>query len=127
MPPLVAVPAHYLDYGVIDGLGSISGRSKFLAEVLSSAMTDIERNCDELTQALAVRDSAGVRDSAHALKGVCATVGATRLQSLASRLMRATGEELIQSGVRLRSDVLDTSRQTLAAIRSVLLDRAVNG
>ena len=125
--PLAAVPAQHLDYSVIEGLGSISERAVFLAEVLSSAVTDIESNCSELMQALVARDSARVRDKAHALKGVCATVGATRLESLANRLMRTTSEELVHAGARLSTDVGETSRQSVAAIRSVLLDRAVNG
>ena len=125
--PLAAVPAQHLDYRVIEGLGSISERAIFLAEVLSSAVTDIERNCNELMQALLARDSARVRDTAHALKGVCATVGATRLESLANRLMRTTSEELAHAGARLSADVGETSRQSVAAIRSVMLERAVNG
>lgn len=124
--PLAAVPPHYIDYSVIDRLGSISGRSRFVAEVLGSAVTDIERNCEELLKALAAKDSECVRDTAHALKGVCVTVGAIRLEALASRLMRATSEELAQAGARLRADVAETSRQSLTAIRNILLDRAVN-
>lgn len=124
---LAAVPAQHLDYRVIDGLGSISDRSVFLAEVLGSAVADIERNCSDLMRALAARDSARVRDAAHALKGVCATVGATRLESLANRLMRTTSDELVQAGARLSADVGETSRQSVAAIRNVLLERAVNG
>lgn len=124
---LAPVPTQYVDYGVIDSLVAMSDRPQFLAEVLNSAVTDIERNCDELMQALASRDSQRVRDSAHALKGVCTTVGATRLESLASRLVQSTGEELTQAGARLRADVAETTRQSIAAIRSILLDRAVNG
>ncbi|MBI4291420.1 MAG: response regulator [Betaproteobacteria bacterium] len=124
---LAPVPTQYVDYGVIDGLVSMSERPQFLAEVLSSAVTDIERNCNELMGALAARDSERVRDTAHALKGICTTVGATRLETLANRLAQSTGEELTQAGARLRTDVADTSRQSIAAIRSILLSRAVNG
>lgn len=124
---LAPVPTQYIDYRVIDGLASMSERPQFLAEVLNSAVTDIGRNCDALMQALAARDSARVRDTAHALKGVCTTVGATRLEWLANRLVQSTGEELTQAGARLRADVAETMRQSVAAIRNVLLDRAVNG
>lgn len=124
--PLTPVPMQYLDYGVIKELASMSERPEFLAEVLNSAMADIQRNADELAMALAARDSQRVRDSAHALKGVCTTVGATRLESLAKRLVQTTGEELTHAAGRLRADVNETSRQSVAAIRNVLLERAVN-
>lgn len=130
MPPqvtLAPVPTQYVDYGVIDGLVSMSERPQFLAEVLTSAVTDIEHNCNELMRALAARDSERVRDTAHALKGICATVGASRLETLANRLAQSTGEELAQAGARLRTDVAETCRQSIAAIRSILLNRAVNG
>ena len=104
----------------------MSGRPEFLAEVLGSAVTDIERNCNELIQALTTRDSARVRDTAHALKGVCTTVGAKRLESLINRLLHATSEELLQAGTRLRTEINETSRQSVATIRNALLDRAVN-
>ena len=124
--PLAPVPTLYIDYSVIDGLKAMSGRPEFLAEVLGSAVTDIERNCNELIQALTTRDSARVRDTAHALKGVCTTVGAKRLESLINRLLHATSEELLQAGTRLRTEINETSRQSVATIRNALLDRAVN-
>jgi len=112
---------------VLDGLRSMSERPDFLADVLSSAITDIERNSHELIQALAAQDSERVRDTAHALKGVCASIGATRLESIANRLMRTTREELTQAGVRLKSDVVETTRHSVAALRNALPGQAVNG
>lgn len=126
-PPLATIPTQYIDHNVLDGLGSMSERPEFLADVLGSAITDIERNSHALIQALAALDSERVRDTAHALKGVCASIGATRLEAIANRLMRATGEELSQQGTRLKAEVLETSRQSVAAIRNALPDRAVNG
>jgi HPt (histidine-containing phosphotransfer) domain-containing protein len=112
---------------VLAGLASISDRPEFLADVLASAITDIERNSQALAQAIAGLDSERVRDNAHALKGVCASVGATRLETMANRLMRATAEELTQSGARLRTDVVETSRQSVASLRNALPGQAVNG
>ena len=124
---LATIPTQYIDHNVLDGLGSMSERPDFLADVLSSAISDIERNSQALAQALAVLDSERVRDTAHALKGVCASIGATRLEAVANRLMRATTEELIQAGGRLKADVVETSRQSVAALRNALPGRAVNG
>ena len=121
------MPTQYIDHRVLDGIGSTSERPEFLADVLGSAITDIERNSDALAQALAAQDSARVRDTAHALKGVCSSIGATRLEAIANRLMRATPEELNRTGARLKADVVETSRQSVAALRNALPGRAVNG
>ena len=126
-PPLATIPTQYIDHNVLAGLASISERPEFLADVLASAITDIERNSQALTQAIAAMDSERVRDKAHALKGVCASVGATRLETIANRLMRATVDELTQSGTRLRIDVVETSRQSVASLRNALPGQAVNG
>ncbi|MFH1603152.1 MAG: response regulator, partial [Pseudomonadota bacterium] len=125
--PLATIPTRYLDHNVLDGLRSMSDRPGFLADVLGSAITDIERNSHSLTQALTAQDSERVRDTAHALKGVCASVGATRLETIANRLMRASTEDLIQSAGRLKADVVETSWQSVAALRRALPDRAING
>jgi two-component system sensor histidine kinase RpfC len=126
-PPLATIPTQYVDHSVLEGLQSMSDRPEFLADVLGSAIADIERNSHALTQALSALDSERVRDTAHALKGVCASIGATRLETIANRLMRATVEELTQSGGRLKADVIDTSRQSIAALRNALPGRAANG
>jgi len=126
-PPLAPVPTQYIDHRVLDGIGSTSERPEFLADVLGSAITDIERNSDALAHALAAQDSARVRAAAHALKGVCSSIGATRLEALANRLMRASAEELVQQGARLNADIVETSRQSVAALRNALPGRAVNG
>lgn len=126
-PPFATIPTQYIDHSVLDGLRSMSDRPEFLADVVGSAITDIERNSQALTQALAAQDFERVRDMAHALKGVCASIGATRLETISNRLMRATAEELTHSGERLKADVIETSRQTVAALRSAPPGRAVNG
>ena len=125
--PLTTIPTQYIDHSVLDGLRSMSERPEFLIDVVGSALSDIERNVQALLQALNAQDSETARDRAHALKGVCASIGATRLETLASRLMRVTTEELIQSGSRLRTDVSETSRHSVAALRDSLPDKAVNG
>ena len=126
-PPLATIPTQYIDHSVLAGLESMSDRPEFLADVLASAIADIERNSQALALAIAALDSERVRDTAHALKGVCASVGATRLETIAKRLMGATTEELTQSGARVKADVVETSRQSVAALRNARPDRAVNG
>ena len=124
---LVPVPTQYLDHAVIMELKGLSDRPEFLGEILGNAANDIERNSRDLMQALAVIDTERVRDTAHALKGVCASVGATRLESLMRRLTRVTTEELRQTATRVRADVAEASRESIAAIRDIRPDQVVNG
>ena len=126
-PSLVPVPTQYLDHAVIMELKGLSDRPEFLGEILGNAANDIERNSRDLMQALAVIDTERVRDTAHALKGVCASVGATRLESLMRRLTRVTTEELRQTATRVRADVAEASRESIAAIRDIRPDQVVNG
>ena len=127
-PPLATIPTQYVDHKVLIGLGSMSDRPQFLADVVASAIIDIERNSQTLIQAVTALDSERVRDAAHALKGVCASIGATRLETIANRLMRTTAEDLIRSGSRLKADVAETTRQSVAALRNALPPgQAVNG
>jgi hypothetical protein len=58
---------------------------------------------------------------------VCASVGAARLETLANRLMRASTEDLAQAAGRLKTDVAETSRHSVAGLRDALPDRAANG
>ena len=119
-PLLKAVPAQYIDPSVIEELKSISGRPQFLRELLFNAEQDIVRNCDELVQALQSKDFGQVRDSAHALKGVCASIGATRLVSLSTMLMRASRERQDPAAERILADILDVSQASIAAIQDII-------
>ena len=121
---LAAVPTQHINLEVIEELKSISDRPKFLAELLGNASEDIERNCIDLAKAWSRRDYEDVHDIAHALKGVCASVGAGRLEWLANKLMRMPAEELEQPGERLKTDITETARLTVAAIRNIVLNRA---
>ena len=121
---LTAVPTQHINYAVIEELKTISDRPQFLGELLGNAVEDINRNCHNLVQALSIKDYEHVRDTAHALKGVCASVGAARLEWLAGTLMRAPRHELEQGAERLKTDVAEAGRMTVAAIRDVMLDRA---
>jgi HPt (histidine-containing phosphotransfer) domain-containing protein len=111
----------------LEEIGSTSERPEFLADVLGSAIADIERNAHALTQAIAAKDFELIRNTAHALKGVCSSVGATRLETMANRLLRSSAEELVQHAARLNADIIETSRHSVAALRSAMPGRAVNG
>lgn len=119
-PILKAVPAQPLDMSVISHLRSISGRPAFLRELLMHAEGDIRRNCDELDKELTTHELENVRDTAHALKGVCASIGAVRLMTLANSLMRMGRDEIRRNASRLRSELSETSLATVSGIQGVL-------
>jgi two-component system sensor histidine kinase RpfC len=122
-PPLKPVPIQYLDYSVIEDLQSMSERPEFLGHVLRDAAKDIECNCNNLLAALSNEDIKQVRDTAHALKGVCASVGAARLASLANRLMRIDRWELKEARERWKADIAEARNQSISAIRNIIPDR----
>jgi two-component system, sensor histidine kinase RpfC len=119
-PMLKSVPTQAIDFTVIEHLKSISGRPAFLRELLAHAGEDIRRNCEDLDRALTTRDFASVADTAHALKGVCASIGAVRLMTVATGLMRCSREDLKRAEPRMRTDVSEASAVTLAAIEKIL-------
>ncbi|HVK53887.1 MAG TPA: ATP-binding protein [Burkholderiales bacterium] len=121
--PLKAVSIQYLDHSVIDDLRAMSDRPEFLGHVLSDAADDIERNCNNLIKALLADDIKQVHDTAHALKGVSASVGAARLASLAGKLMRVDRWELKQTSDRWKTDIAEAKNQSLSAIRNIIPDR----
>ena len=121
-PALSVVPNHPLDANVIAELRRINSRPDFLARLLAQAETDIENCSAHLLDALAAHNFVGLRAAAHALKGVCANVGAVRLNTLASTLMKMSSEDIAPQGDRLASDVREALRSTLQALRKTVAD-----
>lgn len=121
-PILKAVPTQAIDLTVIEHLKSISGRPAFLRELLTHAEEDIRRNCEGLIRALTTQNIECIADTAHALKGVCASIGAVRLMAVATGLMRCSREDLKRAEARMRTDVTEASAATLDAIGNILAD-----
>ncbi len=92
--------------------------------MLSQAEVDITRACQQLSDAFANRSYATVANVAHALKGVCANVGAVRLATLAGTLLQMPSEELESSGDRLAADLRECARITVDALRQTIADSA---
>lgn len=124
--PLKKVPTQYIDFGVIEDLKAISDRPEFLGQVLKDAASDIERNADQLLEALSSEDINQVRDTAHALKGVCASVGVARLATMADKLMKIDKWELGQSVERWKIDITEGRKQSLSALHNIISNRTAN-
>ncbi len=112
------VPVVYLDSSVLDNLRKIGSRPGFISELLGRASADIAANCARIADALGAKDAAAAREAAHALKGVCLEVGATRLMNLAVGMMRYEDHWLLTSSGRLIGELSDTAEKTRAALRS---------
>jgi len=116
-PALAAVPISPLDASTIDELRTVSVRPEFFPRLLAEAENDISRNCRHIVEALGRKNHAGVRDAAHALKGVSANVGALRLVALANGLMTVSREELDAGRDRWALDIRQAQDLTVAALR----------
>jgi len=121
-PALTVVPINALDPEILDELREVSARPEFLPILLTQAEHDIVRSCQQLVEALAGRNYTSIRDTAHALKGVCANVGAVRLVALAGNLMIISSHELESSCERLATDLRDASRMTVNALRKAVAE-----
>lgn len=114
-----AVPVVYLDAATIESLRSIGSRPSFVRELLTRANADIADNCNRITNGLAAHDALAVREAAHALKGVCLEVGATRLLNLALALMRYDDSQLTSRSPKLKAELTSVREGTSAALRSI--------
>ena len=116
-PALSVVPVYALDAATLNELRAMSTRPEFLPALLKSAEHDICRSCQLLMESLAGKSYVPIRDTAHALKGVCINVGAMRLAAVASNLMVVSGDELERSTERLSADVRDALQITILALQ----------
>ncbi len=120
-PSLSIVPISPLDKDVLETLKNASSRPEFLPTLLGHALCDIENCCKQLLDGLySTKDYAAIRSTAHALKGVCVNVGAVRLATLASSIMRLSSDEIDSSSNRLALDIRDTSHATIHALREAV-------
>jgi two-component system, sensor histidine kinase RpfC len=116
-PVLTAIVASPINAEVMEELKSVSSRPEFFPKLLAEACNDIQRNAQNVIDALLDRQYAAVRDAAHALKGVSGDVGAVRLVALAGNLMAATREELEFAQDRWSSDLAEAVLTTVAALK----------
>lgn len=115
----------YLDAAVVQHIREISDDPAFMEQVLLTAAADIERLSGPLLQAIESADLAAVQNGAHALRGVCASVGAARLGSVAARLMHIALEDLRRDAGKLRTETAELARRSLDALRRIVSSSAL--
>ncbi len=68
------------------------GGPEFVAKMAEQFVSDVTTCVHAIEQALNQKDSYGLGEAAHGLKGICANVGATQLHHMAIRIERANRE-----------------------------------
>ena len=116
---LKIVPPQFIDPWVIESLKSVSGAPGVLPKLLVIAAEEIGRISNDIIQALACRDFNRIGDSAHALKGVAATVGAIRLVPLARKLIDVTEHQQGSTMKRVVGDIAEASDKSITALLDI--------
>jgi HPt (histidine-containing phosphotransfer) domain-containing protein len=113
-----------VDASVLEDLGRLSQDPTFVERLLRGFRGDTERIVGEIVDAMAHRKYETVKDAAHALKGGAASVGATQLTQIASRLEKAPHDLLRLKAAQWTEDLLRTSTRTLEALEAHLEERS---
>jgi two-component system sensor histidine kinase RpfC len=121
-PTLTVVPVNALDEEILNELKEVSSRPEFLPELLAQAELDIRNSCQRLLDAFANRSYVSIRDTAHALKGVCVNIGAMRLVAVAGNLMNIPSDELERFRDRLTADLRDTFNMTIQSLNKAIAE-----
>jgi len=95
----------------------------FVERLIESFRIDSERLLKSLEQQMCNHDYNGVRDSAHALRGGSASVGATHLVQIASRLENASHGTLRARGLILSEEVSRAVELALASLAKHIDER----
>ncbi len=122
-PPLTVVDSPPVDATVLADLGRLSPDPTFVERLIAGFQADTERLVGEITEALAQRRYERVKDSAHALRGGAASVGATHLAHLAGRLDKAPHETLRLKAAQWTEELVRVSDAALQALDAHLEER----
>ena len=112
-PQFALVDTPPIEVGVLRDLEALSPDPTFAKRLIDGFRSDAERLVKEITDALTTRKYGAVRDSAHALKGGAASVGATQLTQLARKIEQSGTETLRLKSAQFIEELLKTSALTL--------------
>jgi two-component system sensor histidine kinase RpfC len=121
-PQLAVVETPVLDLEVLRDLAALSSDPTFIRRLLTGFKADTDRLVKEMICALGERKYEAIRDSAHALKGGAASVGACQLSQLAKRFEAATPESLRIRAAQWVEELLKTSQLSIE-----MLEQHLNG
>lgn len=122
-PSLTVVETPPLDPGVLADLAGLSSDPTFVDRLLRGFKGDTERLVREIGDALAGRRYDVAKDAAHALKGGAASVGAMQLVQVATRIDKATHDQLRLKATPWTEELVDCANRTLFALEDHLEKR----
>lgn len=114
-PKLAAVMVSPIDLERIESLTKLVASPEFLSNLLDSACADIKQCCAQVISSLGSGDHDALREATHALRGVCANVGAVRLAAVVTAIRARHGGEPASQDSKLVADLREAERVTLAA------------
>jgi HPt (histidine-containing phosphotransfer) domain-containing protein len=100
----------------LDGIGRAGAVDGLVEEFVSS----LGQRVDEIRSALAKGDAEVVRESAHALKGAAATLGATRLAAVCAAMERAGRDGDLEHARDLIVDLTEAAEATESGLSRAL-------
>jgi HPt (histidine-containing phosphotransfer) domain-containing protein len=123
-PALTVVDVPPLEPAVLEDLARLSKDETFVERLLRGFRGDTERLAREIADAFGQRKYELVKDAAHALKGGAASVGATQLTQVATRLEKASHDTLRLKAAQFTEELNGAVSRTLAALERHLEMRA---
>jgi two-component system sensor histidine kinase RpfC len=109
-PQLAVVETPVIDLNVLRDLSALSPDPTFIGRLLAGFKSDTDRLVLEITAALGERRYETIRNSAHALKGGAASVGASQLAQLARRFESASPDSLRLRAAQWIEELLKTAQ-----------------
>jgi HPt (histidine-containing phosphotransfer) domain-containing protein len=126
-PRLEVVETPPVDVEVLNDLCQLSSDPTFISRLLTGFKSDANRLVAEISSALAERRYDAVRDSAHALKGGAASVGANHLSQFARRLEKTSADSLRMKTSQWIEELLRTSQYSLELLERYERELQING
>lgn len=106
---------------VLEELAGMGLGEQFLREFVEQCLRDIGRCMSQLQSASANADYDGMRESAHALRGVAENIGAIRLVERCRLVMRLNSVQLAKQSAHLTRDLDALVEQTAREVHALLL------
>src|SRR5262245_36288529 len=112
-----------IDQSVLDELrDSVGGDQAFIADLASTYLAEGDGHLQQVTEALASGDIAGMVRPAHTLKSSSAALGAARLAAISREIEHAAREGRTEGLDASVADARAAWTETVAAMRAMGLD-----
>ena len=124
--PLAIVDTPALDPDVLVDLTKLSSDPTFVDRLLRGFLSDTSRLVEEISSALTQRSYEAAKDGAHALKGGSASVGASQLTQIATRIEKSSHDTLRLRSAQLIEDLVQSASRAANEVERFLEQRKQN-